>query len=34
MTQDRRWNIRCWEVKNFIETSKRNPSKYVVEESK
>lgn len=32
MTQDERWNIRYEEVKTFIETNKRNPSKYVAEE--
>lgn len=32
MTQEERWNIRYNEVRNFIETNKRNPSKYVVEE--
>ena len=29
MTQDERWNIRYEEVKTFIETYHRNPSKYV-----
>lgn len=28
MTQDERWMIRYNEVKNFIETNHRNPSKY------
>lgn len=32
MTQDERWQKRYEEVKNFIETNKRNPSKYVAEE--
>ena len=32
MTQDEKWNARYNEVKNFIETNKRNPSKYVAEE--
>ena len=32
MTQEERWNARYKEVKNFIETNKRNPSKYVAEE--
>ena len=32
MTQDERWNIRYQEVKRFIETNKRNPSKYNPEE--
>lgn len=32
MTQDERWKTRYEEVKDFIETNKRNPSKYVVEE--
>ena len=29
MTQDERWLIRYNEVVTFIETNKRNPSKYV-----
>jgi len=32
MTQDERWNIRYQEVKDFIESNKRNPSKYAPEE--
>jgi len=32
MTQEERWLIRYHEVKNFIETNHRNPSKYVPEE--
>lgn len=32
MTQDERWMVRYNEVKNFILTNKRNPSKYVPEE--
>ncbi len=32
MTQDERWNVRYQEVKAFIETNKRNPSKYRLEE--
>lgn len=32
MTQEERWNARYKEVKNFIETNKRNPSKYAAEE--
>ena len=32
MTQDERWNIRYQEVLSFIETNKRNPSKYAPEE--
>lgn len=32
MTQNEKWNARYNEVKNFIETNKRNPSKYVPEE--
>lgn len=32
MTQDERWIARYQEVKNFIETNKRNPLKYRVEE--
>ncbi len=32
MTQDERWNIRYEEVKAFIESNHRNPSKYVLEE--
>ena len=29
MTQDEKWMIHYNEVKTFIETNKRNPSKYV-----
>ena len=32
MTQDERWLIRYNEVKSFIETNHRNPSKYYDEE--
>ena len=32
MTQEERWIVRYNEVKNFIETNKRNPSKYYPEE--
>lgn len=32
MDQDTRWLTRYNEVKTFIETNKRNPSKYVDEE--
>ena len=32
MTQDERWKIRYEEVKAFIESNKRNPSKYAPEE--
>ena len=32
MTQDEKWQVRYDEVKNFIETNKRNPSKYRIEE--
>ena len=32
MTQDERWTIRYEEVKSFIETNHRNPSKYNPEE--
>ena len=32
MTQDERWNIRYNEVKSFIETNHRNPSKHRLEE--
>jgi len=32
MTQNERWNIRYNEVVGFIETNKRNPSKYNMEE--
>lgn len=32
MTQDERWMARYNEVKAFIETNKRNPSKYNPEE--
>lgn len=32
MIQDERWDIRYKEVKNFIETNHRNPSKHRLEE--
>ena len=32
MTQDERWKIRYEEVKAFIESNKRNPSKHRIEE--
>lgn len=32
MTQDERWLLRYYEVKTFIETNHRNPSKYNPEE--
>lgn len=32
MTQDERWLVRYNEVKTFIETNQRNPSKYYDEE--
>ena len=32
MTQEERWLVRYNEVKSFIETNKRNPSKYDAEE--
>ena len=32
MTQDKRWLIRYNEVKSFVETNHRNPSKYYDEE--
>lgn len=32
MTQDERWVVRYNEVVEFIESNKRNPSKYVAEE--
>ena len=32
MTQDERWMKRYNEVKNFVETNHRNPSKYAPEE--
>ena len=32
MTQDERWNIRYEEVKSFIETNKRNPSRHRIED--
>ena len=32
MTQDERWLTRYNEIKEFIETNKRNPSKYKLEE--
>ena len=32
MTQDERWLEKYTEVKDFIETNKRNPSKHRIEE--
>ena len=32
MTQDERWLAKYNEVKSFIETNKRNPSKHRIEE--
>ena len=32
MTQEERWLVKYNEVKNFIETNKRNPSKHRIEE--
>lgn len=32
MTQEERWMVRYNEVKAFIETNHRNPSKYRIEE--
>lgn len=32
MTQEERWKVRYNEVKSFIETNKRNPSKHRIEE--
>lgn len=32
MTPDERWAIRYEEVKSFIETNKRNPSRHRIEE--
>ena len=32
MTQDARWTIRYNEVKNFIETNHKNPSRHRIEE--
>lgn len=32
MTQDEKWQARYNEVKSFIETKHRNPSKYALEE--
>ena len=32
MTQDEKWEQRYNEVKSFIETNKRNPSKHRIEE--
>lgn len=32
MTQEERWKVRYQEVKSFIETNHRNPSKYVAVE--
>ena len=31
MTQDERWKVRCQEVREFIETNHRNPSRHFVE---
>ena len=32
MTQDERWLFKFNEVRSFIETNKRNPSKFIPEE--
>ena len=32
MTQDERWVVKYNEVKDFIETNQRNPSKFIPEE--
>lgn len=32
MTQEERWLVRYNEVRSFIETNKRNPSKHRIEE--
>lgn len=32
MTQDERWWAKYYEVKDFVEANKRNPSKYDAEE--
>ena len=32
MTQDKRWQIRYYEVTAFIETNRRNPSRHRIEE--
>ena len=32
MTQDEKWMVRYNEVKTFVETNKRRPSKYAPEE--
>lgn len=32
MTQDERWLVKYNEVKDFIETNQRNPSKFIPEE--
>lgn len=32
MTQDEKWLLKYNEVKSFIETNKRNPSKFIPEE--
>ena len=32
MTQDEKWMVRYNEVKSFIKTNKRNPSKHRIEE--
>ena len=31
MTQEEKWNLRFQEVKDFIETNHRNPSRHFVE---
>ena len=32
MTQEEKWNLRFQEVKDFIESNHRNPSKHRIEE--
>ena len=32
MTQEERWNTRYWEVVEFVESNRRNPSKHRIEE--
>lgn len=32
MTQDEKWNMKYQEVKDFIESNHKNPSKYTPEE--
>ena len=32
MTQEEKWNLKFQEIKDFIETNHRNPSKHRIEE--